>query len=144
MSNLQAAIGCAQLAKADGVIEKKRELADFYNNALSDMPDLQLPVEKPYAKNVYWMYHVVLRGALQGKREKIMRALAERGVETREAFVPANMQEIFIKRGLTAAGDCPVANYAAENGFYLPSGPILSEEERSHVVRSLKDAVKNV
>jgi len=144
MANLQAALGCAQLQKADRVIEMKRAIAESYSELLGDIPDLQLPVERSYAKNVYWMYHVVLRGALEGKRKNVMGALSERGIETREAFIPANRQEIFIKRGLMKEGDCPVANRVGKNGFYLPSGPVLSKEEIIYVATSLKDALKGI
>jgi perosamine synthetase len=65
-------------------------------------------------------------------------------VETREAFVPANMQEIFKKRGWTKESDCPVANKIGENGFYLPSGPAISEEEQGCVVASLKEVIGKI
>lgn len=144
MTNLQAALGCAQLKKTDFFIKRKREIADFYSKNLKDINGLQLPAEKPYAKNVYWMYHILLIGSLKGKRGEIMEKLSEKGIETRESFIPYNMQEIFIKRGWVKIDDCPVANEIAENGFYLPSGPILSDEELSFVSESVKDIVKNI
>lgn len=144
MSNLQAAIGVAQLAKADNTIQKKRQIAEFYKNELSGIKDLRLPVEKDYAKNVYWMYHVVLRGSLAGKRETIRKALQEKGVETRESFVPGNMQKIFIERGLVKSDDCPVANYIGANGFYLPSGPDISREEMKYVTKSLRETISQI
>ncbi|TSA44766.1 DegT/DnrJ/EryC1/StrS family aminotransferase, partial [bacterium] len=111
---------------------------------LGGIDEFQLPVEKPYAKNVYWMFHLVLSGRLEGKRDEIMAALKDRGIETREAFVPANMQEIFIKQGWTKESDCPVANRVGGNGFYLPSGPVLSDEELNYVVSSLKEIAGSV
>jgi perosamine synthetase len=144
MTNLQAAIGCAQLERIDFIIENKRKIADFYRKNLEDIPGIQLPAEKPYAKNVYWMFHIVLRGPLKGKRQCVMEELRKRGIETREAFIPYNMQEIFIKKGLTKKEDCPIANEVAENGFYLPSGPILSDEELSFVSESVKEIIKNI
>ncbi|MFH1162134.1 MAG: DegT/DnrJ/EryC1/StrS family aminotransferase [Candidatus Jorgensenbacteria bacterium] len=144
LTNMQAALGCAQLKKIDRIIEMKRAIARSYDELLKDIPDLQLPVEKSYAKNVYWMYHVVLRGALEGKRKNVRDALGQRGIETREAFIPANKQEIFIKCGLMTEGDCPVANRVGENGFYLPSGPVLSQGELRYVADTLKDVLKNI
>lgn len=138
MSNAIAAIGCAQFAKIDKIIEMKRDMALFYNRELSGMGMLQLPVEKSYAKNVYWMYFVVLKGAWQGRRKEVMDALKERGVETREAFVPYNQQEIFIREGLVRPDECPVANNAGENGFYLPSGPVFKPGEQQYVVDVLR------
>lgn len=144
LTNFQAALGVSQLKRIDSVIEKKRKLADFYKNALKEIADIQLPVEKPYAKNVYWMFHIVLRGALRGKRKEIMLRLDEKGIETREAFIPYNMQKIFIEKGLTQKDECPVANYAALNGFYLPSGPDLTEEELKYITNSLKEIIRNL
>lgn len=141
MSNLQAAIGCAQLKKIDFIIERKREIADFYSKKLKDIKGLQLPVEKPYAKNVYWMYNILLIGHLKGKRGEIMEKLLEKGIETRESFIPYNMQEIFIKRGWTKIDECPIANEIAKNGFYLPSGPILNKDELNHIVQSIKEII---
>ncbi len=140
LTNLQAALGCAQFKKIDGIIGKKREVARFYAENLKDLAEVQLPVEKDYAKNVYWMFHVVLRGKLEGRRKEVMDILRQKEIETREAFVPANQQEIFIKQGWTKESDCPTANRVGENGFYLPSGPVISEEEMNRVVSSLKEA----
>lgn len=141
LTNFQAALGCAQLKKIETTIGLKRDLASFYNNALAGISELQLPVEKDYAKNVYWMYHVVLRGKAKNRRSEVVAALKVAGVDTREAFLPFNLQKPEITRGLVSEDACPVANDIAANGFYLPSGPILSEEERHYVVDSLKKAL---
>ena len=137
LTNLQAAIGCAQLERIEQIITRKREVAQYYNAHLCDVPGLQLPVEESYARNVYWMYHVLVREEFGSSRQVVMGKLRNRGIETREAFVPYNMQEIILRRGWVKMGDCPVANYVARNGFYLPSGPTLSEEDLEYVVNSL-------
>lgn len=144
LTNLQAALGCAQLQKIDSVIAAKRRLARLYDQTMEGTPGLQRPVEKPYARNVYWMYHVVLRGQLRGHREKLLGWLAERGIETREAFIPYNMQEIFIERGWTRKEECPVANDVAQNGFYLPSSPRLSEEDIHRITAALQESVSRI
>lgn len=139
MSNLQAAIGCAQIKKINAVIEKKRKIARFYNTHFGDIPELQLPVEKSYAKNVYWMYHLVLNRKAGISREKLMQQLKKYGIETRESFVPYNMQEVFIKKGWTRKEDCPVANNIAANGFYIPSGYALKQSELRYVVSKIRN-----
>lgn len=144
MTNLQAAIGCAQLKKIDEIIDKKRNIAHYYDENLKDIPGLQLPVEKNYAKNVYWMYHVVLSKKFGLQRELVMKKLRYYGIETREAFIPYNMQEIFIRRGWTRGDECPVSNYVAKNGFYIPSGPLLEEKELEYIVSKIKDIQKGV
>jgi perosamine synthetase len=134
MTNLQAALGCGQMKVADKLVERRREIAGFYGKALQKYSDyLALPIEKPWAKSVYWMYHLVLRGKLGTQRGEIMSQLKARGIETREGFIPYNLQEIFIERGWTRAEDCPNANKVAYSSFYLPTGPNISSEELEYV-----------
>lgn len=144
MTNVQAAIGVAQLAKIETIIERKRSIADFYTKKFKDIEMLQLPTEKPYAKNVYWMYHVVLRGVPPNVRKHVMQELSEDGIETREAFVPYNMQELFIQNGFTERNACPNANTVAENGFYIPSGPVLTDEELTYVAARVRERLLKI
>lgn len=142
MTNLQAAVGCAQLERVNEVIENKRRVAQLYAKQLSGLPELQLPVEKPYARNVFWMYHIVLREFSRGERDTLIRDLSERGIETRPAFIPYNQQEIFLQKNMTHPDVCPVANRIADSGLYLPSSPNLTENEIQYVSRELKDALR--
>jgi perosamine synthetase len=144
MTNLQAALGCAQLERIDGMIARKREIAALYDRALSGVPWLQRPIEEPYARNVYWMYHVGLLGAAASRRAEVMRRLDEKGVETREGFIPANLQKIFQAQGWTTADDCPRANAVAYSTFYLPSHPTLADEEVQYVAASLAEILRSL
>ncbi len=135
MTNLQAAIGCGQMQAADQLVARRREIAQFYGAALGKYADrLVLPIEKPWATSVYWMYHIVLRDQLAPRRAEVMAALKRDGIETREGFIPYNLQQIFIKRGWTSAEDCPNANRVAYSSFYLPTGPEISQAELDYVV----------
>lgn len=135
MTNLQAAIGCGQMTVADKLIERRIEIAHFYSAAFEKYSDhLSLPIQKNWAKSVYWMYHIVLRPHLVSKRREIMMALKDYGIETREGFIPYNLQEIFLSRGWTRAEDCPNANKVAYASFYLPTGPDISHDELEYVV----------
>lgn len=134
MTNLQAALGCGQMEQADKHVERRREIAHFYTAALNKYSDdLALPIEKSWAKSVYWMYHIVLRDRLAARRGDIMAALKHEGIETREGFIPYNMQEIFLSRGWTKVEDCPNANKVAYSSFYLPTGPDISQDELDYV-----------
>lgn len=138
MTNLQAAIGCGQMDQADALVEKRREIAGYYSTRLERYKDyLYLPIEMEYARSSYWMYHIVLRGDLVHKRSQIMTSLKDVGVETREGFIPYNMQEIFIARGWTKHEDCPNANKVAYASFYLPTGPAINEAELDYVSTKL-------
>jgi perosamine synthetase len=142
MTNIQAAMGCAQLEKIDSIIEKKRSMANFYTAQFKNVPSLQLPVEKSYARNVYWMYHVALKDKFFGKRSEVMEHLKQCGIETREGFIPYNMQDFALSRGLVKIEECPRANSFARCCFYLPSSPSLSLEDLEYVAESLKDILK--
>lgn len=144
MSNLQAALGCAQLERIEEVIENKRRVARLYTEQLSGIDELCLPVERPYARNVYWMYHIALKEATCRRRDLVMEGMLERGIETRPAFIPYNLQDTFIRDGRAQPGLCPVANRAASCGFYLPSSPTLSEHEIRYIANQLKDVLGQI
>lgn len=133
LTNLQAAIGCGQLSQIEDFIENKRRIARFYNERLGGLDLLELPKEKSYARNVYWMYHVVLKGRFADRRSEVLSRLREEGIETREGFIPYNMQELFVERGLTRPEECPVANSVALRSFYLPSSPRLRDGDLDYV-----------
>lgn len=141
LTNLQAAIGCAQVKKIEEIISNKRRIAFYYAQKLQDITEIQLPVEKPYAKNVFWMYHIVLKNKGLEQRRKIIKYLKDKGIETRDGFIPYNLQDAFIARGLVNKEECPIANSVAFNSFYLPSGPVLSEDNMDYVVDNLKNAL---
>lgn len=137
LTNLQAAVGCAQLEKIETFIAMKRAIAQEYTRLLLHSSDLQLPVEKNYARNVYWMYHIILTGRATDKRTGIMAQLAKDGIETRETFIPYNMQENLPLDSRTTRDDCPRANSVAWRGLYLPSGPVLEPRDIAFVAERL-------
>jgi len=142
MTNLQAALGCAQMTKIERLIEGKRKLAAAYNQRLKGTEHLRLPIEKHYAKNVYWMYHIVLTNNGRKMRNQVMMKLQEHGIETRTGFIPYNMQQIFIERGMTAPELCPVANNLAFNAFYLPSTPNMPVADIDYITDNLLEVLK--
>lgn len=144
MTNLQAALGAAQMTRIHDIIARKREIASYYTKAFSVDPDIITPIEKPYAFNVYWMYNIVLGGRLSGKRSLIMEELKKLGVESREDFVPFNQQKIFIEQGIADPDSCPVANRLGADGMYLPSGNDISSEELAYAAQSFLDVIKKI
>jgi perosamine synthetase len=142
MTNLQAAIGHAQFAKIEGIIAAKRRIAAYYSNRFAGLDGLELPVEMPYARNVYWMYHVLLSGKHAQHRDRVRKQLHDRGIETREGFIPYNLQRVFIDRGWTRPDECPLAADVAARGFYLPSGPQLSADDLDYVANGVCDVLR--
>ena len=139
LTNIQSAIGCAQMTRIGDILARKDTMAAYYKEHLSDIEGLRLPIQLPETRNVWWMYNVRLEGRLAGKRTQFMQALKEKGVESREDFIPFNDQEIFIEKGLTNAGECPVASEAGREGFYIPSGTDISEEEQVYVCQAMHE-----
>jgi len=137
MTNLQAAIGCGQMARANELINKRRLVARYYSERFHIFKDhLNLPNEMSFARSSYWMYHIVLKSHFIEKRSLIMNSLKDLGIETREGFIPFNLQKIFIDRGMTKPSECPKANSIAYASFYLPTGPDISEKELDYVATS--------
>jgi perosamine synthetase len=138
MSNLHAALGVAQMKRIDSIIEQKRHIAACYNSYLSDMPGVTLPVEEPWAKNVYWMYSLLVEDDFGVSRDVLMSKLRERGIGTRSFFIGMHAQPVFRRLGLFSNQECPVADDIAMRGFYLPSGLDLTEDEIAYVCDAIK------
>ncbi len=141
LANLQAAIGVGQLQKIDRIIKLKRFMGEYYLNSLKDIEDIILPYEAPYAFSVFWMFHIVLKGKLSGKRSELIKLLKERGVETREDFVPYHEQKLFIEKGYVKGDECPLASKYAKDGLYLPSGTDITEAELKYVSEMVHEVV---
>lgn len=143
MSNLQAAVGVAQLEKLDSFIAKKRKMGEMYTAALSEESEkLQLPIAKTaYAENIYWVYGIVLKDEQANARD-IMAKLHAQGVGTRAFFYPMHLQPAFLKSGFFRNEAYPVAEKFAEKGFYLPSGLGLTSDEISSVAQTLKAMIR--
>jgi perosamine synthetase len=127
MTNLQAAVGLAQLERLDEFVARKRKMGRLYTERLRDIPGIQLPLAKTaYAENIYWVFGVMLDSGLA---DDVTKRLAKRNVGTRPFFWCMHEQPVFKKRGWYAGESYPVAEAMARRGFYLPSGLALSEEQ---------------
>jgi perosamine synthetase len=138
MTNLQAALGLAQLERLQEFVARKRHMGDRYTQLLTDQPGLQLPLAKTaYADNIYWVYGVVLRPEVPVDAEKIMHLLKHQNIGTRPFFWCMHEQPVFHKLGLFEGVSCPVAENLARRGFYLPSGMALTEPQGDRVAKDL-------
>ena len=136
MSNLQAAVGVAQLERLDDFVRRKREMGARYDELLRSHEGLQLPEAKTdYAENTYWVYGVVLNDDVPIDAEAAMERLTQAGVGTRPFFWPMHEQPVFKKMGLFKNCLCPVAERLARRGFYLPSGLALTPEQQHRVAK---------
>ena len=143
MTNIQAAIGVAQLSRINQFIEKKREMAQWYNKGLKKVKGVTLPVEMPWAKNVYWMYGIVVNEKKFGmSKEMLMQELKKRGIDSRSFFIPMHQQPVFHTMGLFKGESYPVSENIGKNGLYLPSGLTIKKSQVSYICRTIKELSK--
>jgi perosamine synthetase len=133
MTNIQAAIGAAQIEKIDELVDRKRRMGDRYSRLLGKRSELQLPVERPWAKQVYWMYGVVLENGINLDALEFAVQLKDRGIGTRPFFIGMHEQPVFHKMGLFKEESYPVAERLARRGLYLPSGITLTGKQIDEV-----------
>jgi perosamine synthetase len=139
MTNIQAAIGLAQFERMDELSERRRRNAHLYNSLLKDIEGIRLPVEKEWAKNVYWMYSILIEDVFGMSRDELMNKLEKKGIETRTFFIPMHMQPVFQNMGLFNGERYPVAEELSRKGMYLPSSSGLKEEEIKYICDAVKE-----
>ena len=138
MTNLQAALGCGQLKNINWIVRRKREIGMRYYNQLKHCENLILQKNTTtYAKNIYWVFGIVLKNKLAFKRDKIMKILSDNKIGNRPFFHPMNKQKIYKKMNFFKKNRMPIAENISLNGFYLPSGLGLKNNEIDRVIRVL-------
>ncbi len=140
-TNLQAAVGLAQLERMDEIVARKRRMGQAYSERLREIPVLQLPVEEPWARHVYWMYGVVLEESAGIDAGELARRLKAEGVETRPFFLGMHEQPVFLERGLFRGERYPVTERIARRGLYLPSGLTITEGQIDRVCGAVRRAL---
>ena len=144
-TNLQAAVGLAQLERLDEFVEKKRRMGKYYTEKLRDIDGLILPVEKTdYADNIYWVYGIVLDKNIYIDNKMMQKFLAEEGIGSRTFFWCMHEQPAYQKQGLFAIETYPNAEYLARKGFYIPSGLALTEKQMDQVVAGVKKVMRKI
>jgi perosamine synthetase len=143
MSNLQAAVGLAQLERLDEFVARKRAMGRGYQELLSGLEGLELsPAAAEYAESIYWVYGIVLADSVAGDAAGMMRRLAEHGVGCRPFFCPMHLQPVLRRRGLFAGESYPVAERLYRRGFYLPSGLALTRIQMERVTEVLRAVLR--
>lgn len=142
MTNLQAALGVAQLERLDEFVDRKRRMGRLYTQLLSDVPGIQLPQSATgYAENIYWVFGIVLDDALGFDAVEAMRRLGQRGIGTRPFFWPMHEQPVLKKMGLLTDAVCPVSERLARRGFYVPSGMALTDSQIHEVAAVVREVL---
>jgi perosamine synthetase len=144
MTNMQAAIGYAQLKKLRYFIKKKRKIGNYYSKELQKISDLQLPVlSNEFSKNIFWVYSIIIKNK-NLNAIKLSKNLKKKGIETRPFFYPMHMQPIIKKLKLIDKNQkFPVSEKIYRYGLYLPSGIGNTFDEVKEVVKQLKIIFKD-
>ena len=138
MTNLQAAVGCAQLERLAAHVNRKREIGARYTELLGGLP-VQLPLASTHlSDNIYWVYGLVLQDELNMDTDEVIARLADRNIGSRPFFWPMHEQPVLRKLGFFEGERFPVAERLARRGFYLPSGLALKDEEIEYVAGVLR------
>jgi perosamine synthetase len=141
-SNLQAAIGLAQLEQLDSFIQKKKRMGAYYTEALQNVPGIELPMTKTtYAQNHYWVFGIVLKEEIPFDAQEAMQRLKAEAIGTRPFFYPMHLQPVFRRMGLFQDESYPESERLAGRGFYIPSGLKLNEAQMERVVKVLKSLI---
>jgi perosamine synthetase len=125
MTNLQAALGVAQMERIEQVVARKRRNARIYSSLLEEVPGITLPGEAPWAKHVYWLYTVLIEDRFKISRRRVMEELALRGIETRPVFYPITSMPPYRNGRIQRFS---VAERVSKTGLSLPSSPLLASD----------------
>lgn len=144
-TNLQAAVGLAQLERLEEFVERKREMGRYYTEHLQDIEGILLPVSKTdYANNIYWVYGLVLDKQIEADNKTLQKLLKEEGIGSRTFFWCMHEQPVYQKQGLFTGETYLNAEYLARKGFYIPSGLALTREQMDYVIKAVKKVLKQI
>jgi perosamine synthetase len=141
MTNLQAAVGLAQLEQIDKFLGNRLKIASRYTQQLGVIQGLELPGEAPWAKNIYWLYSIAVDPQRFGlTRDQLRDHLTIKGIETRNVFFPLRGQPAYAGG---RAVDCPVSDDYAARGLSLPTANDLTLDEVDRVCDAIHNASAN-
>ena len=136
ISGMQAALGLAQLTRLDKFVANRRKNAQLYNSNLENLVGkIILPPEATWAKNVYWMYSILLSDYSAAERNEIVKKLEQYGIESRTFFYPVHVQPMY--KDLQPTESFPIADTLSQTGINLPSGNNLTEDDINYVCEIL-------
>jgi perosamine synthetase len=143
MTNIQAALGMAQLERLDEFVKRKTRMGAMYTKLLNGLSRIQLPMARTeYANNVYWVYGLVLNESIGFDAEEAMKRLAQNGIGCRPFFYPMHQQPVLRKMGLFKGESYPQAERLYQRGLYIPSGMALSDEQIYRVTEAIVKVLK--
>ena len=138
MTNIQAALGVAQLETIDIALQKKRWIGRKYTELLQDIDQIRLPIASTdYCSNIYWVYPVVIKETCKKSAKEIMLEFGKYEIGTRPFFYPIHQQPVFNDMQLFLNENLPVSENLYKKGFYIPSGLALTEDQILEVAETM-------
>ena len=137
ITNIQAALGVAQMERIQEFIARKRAIATLYDELLDGTPGLTLPVEEPWAKNIYWMYSILVGDSARVSRDELMTYLKACKIDSRPFFHPIHTLPPY-----AAGQSLPVAERLSRQGINLPSSTALTDDDVRRVARAIQEALQ--
>lgn len=135
LTNIQAALGVAQMERIEDFVARKRGIAALYNDLLKRIPGIKLPPEEPWARNVFWMYSILVGQEFGVSRDALMEHLKSRGIDSRPFFHPIHTLPPYHD-----GQSLPVAERLAQQGMNLPSAVTLTDKDIRRVVHAISEA----
>jgi perosamine synthetase len=132
LTNIQAAIGVAQMERIESIISSKINIAKLYEDRLKHIKGLTLPPKAKWAKNVYWLYSIIFNEDCKGSLEELIGYLKKRNIDTRPFFTPIHKQPVY-----NTGQILPVTEHLAASGFSLPSSAGLKLKDVEHVTEAI-------
>lgn len=132
MTNIEAALGLAQLEQIETHLEHRRTVAGLYRRHLPEN-FIELPCEEDWARHAFWMFTVRVKPEACIGRDQLMQDLYRNGIETRPVFYPMHLMPVYEERGRSY----PVAEDIARRGFSLPTHGLLTEDDVVYISKSI-------
>jgi perosamine synthetase len=137
MTNIEAAIGLAQMERVGQLIADRQRIGGWYSQRLGDLAELTLPPEAPRASSVFWLYSVLIDDG--ARRDPLMAELAQAGIETRPFFHPVHTFPMY--QGARTDAGCPIACALSARGFNLPTSSYLKEDDIQIIAAVLRSLI---
>ena len=145
LTNMQATLGLSQFKRIKQIVKKKREIGNFYFNKFKNNKNIIIqPNKLKYAKNIYWVFGIILKNKNKKFRENFQKKLLLKKIETRPFFVPMHKQDIFIKKGYFKNESYPISEFLSSNGFYIPTGLDLSKKELNYIANTIINLISKI
>ncbi|MFZ4855384.1 MAG: aminotransferase class I/II-fold pyridoxal phosphate-dependent enzyme [Desulfuromonadaceae bacterium] len=142
LTNLQAAIGLAQMEKIHEFLHYRKEIVARYDSQLKDIKGIYIPPRAKWAKNIFWLYSIIIDEKVTGiGRDTLMAHLADQGIDTRPFFYPLHQQPPFIDEFCRYF---PNSEWLASAGLSLPTSNNIKLEDIDKVCASIFSVMKNI